>query len=120
VTEEPTMHTDDRKPPQDVPPHDYAVIRSAGAIRTWNGAYWAWIGGDWVYRGEVPVRPSVAMANIEDLIEVIEDLTTEQISKIDDISPGLATNLTRMAIDLLGEQVHDGIAYRGHCDQPTR
>lgn len=42
------------KPPQDIPPHDYAVIRSAGSMIKWENVYWTWHGGEWVYRGEAP------------------------------------------------------------------
>lgn len=34
-------------PPRDLPPFDMAVVRSVGAMRTWEGAHWWWDGRVW-------------------------------------------------------------------------
>lgn len=41
-------------PPRDFPPSDMAVIRSVGAMRSWEGWYWAWDGRQW--SDPVPMR----------------------------------------------------------------
>jgi hypothetical protein len=35
------------RPPRDLPPHDFAVIRSVGELRWWNGRRWRWDGREW-------------------------------------------------------------------------
>jgi hypothetical protein len=37
----------DARPPRDIPPDDWAVIRSVGSLRLRGGRAWRWDGHDW-------------------------------------------------------------------------
>jgi hypothetical protein len=40
-------------PPRDFPPYDYAVTRSYGALRSWEGYVFRWAGSEWKFTGHV-------------------------------------------------------------------
>jgi hypothetical protein len=47
LVEEGRTMTAPETPPADIPPYDFAVIRSVGALRVWEDHVWRWDGKTW-------------------------------------------------------------------------